>query len=135
MWMERAGRILSQPRKDKNKLCTLHAPGVVCIAKGKARNPCGFGVKVSLALTHKQVLMVGARSYPCNPSDGHVLSDQLEQTRHLAPRLGARAHTGGGRSGLTRGRCRQPGRADHPSGAIKSLSAQGKRLLKRRQAI
>ena len=53
-----------------------------------ARNPYEFGVKVSLAVTHKQGLMVGARSFPGNPYDGHVLSAQLEQTSNLLQDLG-----------------------------------------------
>ena len=59
-----------------------------CISKGKARNPYEFGVKVSLAVTHKQGLMVGARSFPGNPYDGHILSAQLEQTTNLLQDLG-----------------------------------------------
>jgi IS5 family transposase len=81
--LERAQRIRTQQRHTKNKLYALHAPEVECISKGKARNPYEFGVKVSLAVTHKQGLMVGARSFPGNPSDGHVLSAQLEQTANL----------------------------------------------------
>ena len=49
MWLERAGRIRNQQRHDKNKLYALHAPEVECLAKGKARKPYEFGVKVSLA--------------------------------------------------------------------------------------
>ena len=52
----------------------LHAPEVECVFKGKARKPCEFGAKVSLAGTHKQGLMVGARRFPGNLYDGHVLS-------------------------------------------------------------
>jgi len=70
--------------QDKHKLYALHAPEVECIAKGKARNPYEFGVKVSLAVTHKQGLMVGARSFTGNPFDGHTLAAQLEQTSNLA---------------------------------------------------
>lgn len=33
MWMERAGRIRTQQRNDKNKLYALHAPEVECIGK------------------------------------------------------------------------------------------------------
>jgi IS5 family transposase len=58
MWLERAERIRTQQRHDKNKLYALHAPEVECIGKGKARKPYEFGVKVSLAVTHKQGLMV-----------------------------------------------------------------------------
>ena len=61
MWLERAERIRTQQRHDKNKLYALHAPEVECIGKGKARKPYDFGVKVSLAVTHKSGLMVGAR--------------------------------------------------------------------------
>ena len=60
--LERAERIRTQQRNTKNKLYALHAPEVECISKGKARNPYEFGVKVSLAVTQKQGLMVGARS-------------------------------------------------------------------------
>ena len=35
--LERAERIRTQQRKDKNKLYALHAPEVECIGKGKAR--------------------------------------------------------------------------------------------------
>lgn len=58
--MERAERIRTQQPKDKNKLYALHAPEVECIGKGKARKPYEFGVKASIAVTHKSGLMVGA---------------------------------------------------------------------------
>ena len=58
--LERTARILTQAPKDKSKLYALHAPEVECIGKGKARKPYEFGVKVSVAVTHKQGLMVGA---------------------------------------------------------------------------
>ncbi len=53
MWFERAERIRTQQRHDKNKLYALHAPEVECIGKGKGRKPYEFGFKVSLAVTHK----------------------------------------------------------------------------------
>ena len=37
-------------------------------AKGKATKPHAFGVKASIAVTHKSALMVGARSFPGKPS-------------------------------------------------------------------
>ena len=78
--LERAERICTQQPKDKGKLYAPHAPEVECIGKGKARKPYEFGVKTSFALTYKSGLMVGARTFPGNPYDGHVLSAQLEQT-------------------------------------------------------
>jgi len=65
--MQRAERIRSQRPKDKNKFYALHAPEVECIDKGKARKPYEFCVKVSVAVTHRQGLMVGARSFTGNP--------------------------------------------------------------------
>lgn len=77
--LSRTGRILSQKTKDKNKLYALHAPEVECISKGKARTPYEFGVKVSIATTLKEGLVVGMRSMPGNPWDGHTLAETLEQ--------------------------------------------------------
>src|SRR6478736_6938169 len=86
--LERAERIRTQQPKDKSKLYALHAPEVECIGKGKARKPYEFGVKASIAVTHQSGLMVGARSFPGNPYDGHILSAQLEQTRILLEDVG-----------------------------------------------
>ncbi|WP_284415861.1 IS5 family transposase, partial [Acidovorax sp. SUPP3334] len=77
--LQRTGRILTQRTKDKNKLYALHAPEVECISKGKARTPYEFGVKVSIATTLKEGLVVGMRSMPGNPYDGHTLAETLEQ--------------------------------------------------------
>ena len=46
-------RLLTQERTSKNKLYSLHAPEVVCIAKGKAHRPYEFGSKVALAVTNR----------------------------------------------------------------------------------
>ena len=82
--LARTGRILSQKRKDKNKLYSLNAPEVECIAKGKAHTPYEFGVKVSVVTTLKEGLVVGARSVPGNPYDGHTLHKALEQAEILS---------------------------------------------------
>src|SRR5438045_2058972 len=47
-------------------------------AKGKARQPYEFGVKVSIATTHKEGLVVGMRTMPGNPYDGHTLLETLQ---------------------------------------------------------
>ena len=80
----RTKRILSQKPKDKNKLYALHAPEVECLVKGKIRTPYEFGVKVSITTTHKEGLVVGARSMPGNPYDGHPLAEALEQAAILS---------------------------------------------------
>ena len=78
-WLERAERVRTQQRSDKNKLYALHAPEVECIGKGKARKPYEFGVKSALVVSHEHGLMVGARTFPGNPYDVHILSAVLEQ--------------------------------------------------------
>lgn len=77
--IETAQRLHAQRRDSKNKLYALHAPEAECIAKGKARTPYEFGVKVSVAVTAKEGLVVGMRSMPGNPYDGHTVDSQLEQ--------------------------------------------------------
>jgi transposase, IS5 family len=134
-WLERAERIRTQQRHSKNKLYALHAPEVECIGKGKARKPYEFGVKVSLAVTHKNGLMVGARSFPGNPYDGHTLAEQLEQTNTLLQDIGVVPTTAVVDLGF-RGvdaAC-APVQIIH-RGKFKSLDAQQRRWLKRRQAI
>lgn len=74
-----AQRLYEQKRDSKNKLYALHAPEVECVAKGKARTPYEFGVKVSVAVTAKEGMVVGMRSMPGLPYDGHTVDSQLEQ--------------------------------------------------------
>lgn len=135
MWLQRAERIRTQQRDTKNKLYALHAPEVECISKGKARHPYEFGVKVSLVVTHRQGLMVGARSFPGNTYDGHVLSAQLEQTTNLLQDLGRSPRqvvVDLGYRGVDED---NPGVQISHCGKYKSLTDHEKRLLKRRQAI
>ncbi len=134
-WLERAERIRSQRLHDKNKLYALHAPEVECISKGKARKPYEFGVKVSLAVAHKSGLIVGARSFPGNPFDGHTLAQQLEQTGNLLQDLGVKPKTAVVDLGYRGVDCDiAPVELIH-RGKYKSLNAQQRRWLKRRQAI
>jgi IS5 family transposase len=135
MWLERAERIRTQQRHDKNKLYALHAPEVECIGKGKARKPYEFGVKVSLAVTHKSGLMVGARSFPGNPYDGHILAAQLEQTTNLLQDLGRSPTQVIVDLGFRGVDADNPGIEIIHRGRYKSLPSQQKRWLKRRQAI
>jgi len=133
--LERAERIRTQQRHDKNKLYALHAPEVECIGKGKARKPYEFGVKVSLAVTHKQGLMVGARTFPGNPFDGHTLAQQLEQTANLLQDLGRKPKQAIVDLGYRGVDADNPGVEIIHRGKYKTLTALQRRWLKRRQAI
>lgn len=133
--LERAERIRTQQRHDKNKLYALHAPEVECISKGKARQRYEFGVKVSLAVTHKQGLMVGALTCPGNPYDGHTLADQITQTNQLivdTERAVKQTVVDLGYRGVDRD---NPGIQIVHRGKPSKLTEQQKRWLRRRQAI
>ena len=135
LWLARAERIRTQQRQGKNKLYALHAPEVECISKGKARKPHEFGVKVSLAVTHKQGLMVGARSFPGNPYDGHILAAQLEQTTNLLQDLERSPKQAIVDLGFRGVDADNPGVEIIHRGKFKTLANQQRRWLKRRQAI
>ena len=125
-----AERLHAQQRQDKNKLYALHAPEVECLAKGKARTPYEFGVKVSVAVTAKEGLVVGMRSMPGNPYDGHTVDSQLEQVSILTGQMPAMALADRGYRGV------------EPSSGTKllishtrKLPVRLKKLLKRRQVV
>lgn len=78
-----AQRIHDQKRKDSNKVYSVHAPEVECIAKGKAHKKYEFGCKVSMATTSKNCWVVGADAVHGNPFDGHTLKKQIEQVERI----------------------------------------------------
>jgi len=135
MWLERAERIRTQQTKDKNKLYALHAPEVECIGKGKARKPYEFGVKAAIVVSHKAGLMVGARTFPGNPYDGHILSAVMEQAANLMQDVPAKIKQIVVDLGFRGVDADNPGMEIIHRGKIKSLSRQQKAWLRRRQAV
>lgn len=133
--LERAERIRTQQPKDKHKLYALHAPEVECIGKGKARKPYEFGVKASLAVTHKSGLVVGARTFPGNPYDGHLLHEQLEQTTILLEDVGRAPKQGVVDLGFRGVDADNPGVEIIHRGKFRSLTQRQRRWLKRRPAV
>ena len=75
--------LLHQAPKGGDKIYALHAPEVDCISKGKARVRYEFGCKVSIATTLDEGFIVGMRSFPGTPYDGHTLAPALEQVEIL----------------------------------------------------
>jgi IS5 family transposase len=138
--LSRVARIHAQTAAKANpsgrgKLYALHAPEVECIGKGKARKPYEFGVKSSLAVTHGQGLIVGARTFPGNPYDGHTLAAQLEQTSTLLQDLDVKPTTAIvdlGYRGVDADIA--PIELVH-RGKSKRLTDKQRRWLKRRQAV
>jgi IS5 family transposase len=133
--LERAERIHKQQPKDKNKLYALHAPEVECIGKGKARKPYEFGVKASITVTHKQGLIVGAKTFPGNPYDGHILHEQLEQTNILLESSSAKPKQVVVDLGFRGADVDNPNVEIIHRGKYKSLTRQQRKWLKRRQAV
>jgi IS5 family transposase len=76
-------QLLHQSPKGADKIYALHEPQVDCISKGKARVRYEFGCKVSIATTMDEGFVVGMRSFPGNPYDGHTLRQALEQVAIL----------------------------------------------------
>lgn len=128
--IEIAQRLYAQKCDSKNKLYALHAPEVECIAKGKARTPYEFGAKVSVAVTANEGLVVGMRSTPGNPYDGHAADSQLEQVSILTGHTPKIALVDRGHRGV------------EPPAGIRLLISHTrrlpkvlKRLLRRRQVV
>ena len=128
--LARVARLLAQQRHDHNKLYSLHAPEVECIAKGKAHKKYEFGVKMSLAVTQRDNFIVGALALPGTPFDGHTLSAALHQVEQL--------------TGIKPERCfvdrgyRGHGIKDvsvHIAGQKRGVTRALRRALKRRNAI
>lgn len=128
--MAQTARLLKQQRQDKNKLYSLHAPEVECIAKGKAHKRYEFGVKASFAVTHRRNLMVGAKALPGQPYDGHTLGVALAQVEQLTGHRPTRCYVDQGYRGHTVTDVTVY-KAHQKRGITRSLRAE----LKRRNAI
>jgi len=133
--MARAERIRTQRTHDKNKLYALHAPEVECIGKGKARKPYEFGVKAAVVILHRVGLMVGARTFPGNPFDGHILNPALEQATNLMQDVGGEIKEVVADLGFRGVDADNRGKFIIHRGKFKSLSPQQKGWLRRRQAV
>ena len=103
--------------------------------KGKAKQPYEFGVKTSIAVTHRSGLVVGARTFPGNPYDGHILAAQLEQTTILLEDAGKQPKQVFVDLGYRGVDADNPGVEIIHRGKTKSLTQEQRRWLKRRQAI
>ncbi|WKN42773.1 IS5 family transposase [Tunicatimonas pelagia] len=85
-------RVLNQKRHDKNKVYSLHAPEVCCIAKGKEHKPYDrggrFGSKVSLVRGASSGIITGVTNLNTNIYDGHTLEPALTQSERIRTTIG-----------------------------------------------
>jgi len=124
-------RLMAQKPKDKDKLYALHAPEVVCIAKGKARTPYEFGAKIGIAVTNREGLVLAAKAFAGNPYDGHTLTETLDQATSVSGVTPERIYVDKGYRGHN-----YTGAGEVMiAGRRRGLSATMRRELRRRSAI
>jgi IS5 family transposase len=92
-------------------------------------------VKASIAVTHKKGLIVGARTFPGNPYDGHTLAAQLEQTRILLEDMGNEPKDVFVDLGYRGVDADNPNVTIHHRGKYRSMTKIQRKWLKRRQAV
>ena len=76
-------KIFSQTRNDKNKVYSIHAPEVECIAKGKVHKKYEFGCKVAMVTSSIKNWVLAIDALHGNPFDGHTLKQSLEQVKRM----------------------------------------------------
>ena len=76
-------KVLAQRRDDREKIYSLHALEVACIAKGKTHKKYEFGSKVSFSTTQKSNVIVAAVNFKGNPNDNKTLEKTLDQQERL----------------------------------------------------
>ena len=86
-------------------------------------------------VSHKHGLMLGARTFPGNPYDGHILSAMLEQATNLTQDLSVTIRQVIANLGLRGVDADNPDKQIIHRGKFKSLSPQQKGWLRRRQAV
>ena len=129
--LDRAKQIKQQQRSDSNKIYSMHAPEVECIAKGKVHKRYEFGCKVVLVTTSASNWIVGTAAVHGNPYDGATLSDVMTQTKQLTGVAPKQAAVDKGFRGTKY----------HPEGlqvlvaGTRKFKGVLKRLVKRRSAI
>jgi IS5 family transposase len=124
-------RIFDQRKNDKDKVYSVHAPEVECIAKGKAHRRYEFGCKVSLVSTSKDNWILDIDGHHGNPYDGHLLKPSLE---HAATNSGHPIEQASCDKGFRGAQRDNPG-VDVILSGRRPLSRTLKKLMRRRAAI
>lgn len=123
-------QLMEQEKNSKNKLYSLHAPEVECIAKGKVHKKYEFGVKVSVTTTNRDNFVVGMQALSGNPFDGHTLQGALDQTSRLTGQIAERCYVDRGYRGHGVAET-----AVFISGQRRGVTPTIKKELKRRSAV
>lgn len=86
-------KVLNQKKDDKDKIYSLHALEVSCIAKGKEHKKYEFGSKVAFAVSQKSNVIMAAVSFKGNPNDNKTLEKPLEQQERMTGERAKKAYT------------------------------------------
>jgi len=86
-------KVLNQKKDDKDKIYSLHALEVSCIAKGKEHKKYEFGSKVAFAVSQKSNVIMAAVSFKGNPNDNKTLEKPLEQQARMTGVRAKKAYT------------------------------------------
>jgi len=100
--LENYRRAVNQKRHDKNKIYSLHEPGVLCISKGKEHKKYEFGSKAAIAMTKTSCVIVGAKNFSANVYDGDTLTKILSQITTVRGKAPESAYCDRGFSGRKR---------------------------------
>lgn len=131
----KAKTILTQKRRDKEKIYSWHAAEVECIGKGKAHKPYEFGCKVSLVTNVNPApgghFVLHSKALHGRPYDGHTLNQAIEGVKSLSGVEARRIYVDKGYRGHDYPR---QGRV-FKSGQKRGITPTIKRELKRRSVI
>lgn len=81
-------KVLSQERKSKDKIYSLHEPQTACIAKGKAHKAYEFGTKVAVTRGRKTGVITSVKRFSGNPHDSKTLEESLAQSQRVREQIG-----------------------------------------------
>lgn len=76
-------KVLAQKKSDTNKIYSIHEPHVKCYTKGKQHKRFEFGSKVSILITQRTGVIVGALNFNSTEHDSKTLPAALDQYNRL----------------------------------------------------
>ncbi|MDQ3142321.1 MAG: IS5 family transposase, partial [Bacteroidota bacterium] len=94
-------RIIAQKRNDHNKIYSIHEPHVECLSKGKEHKKYEFGNKVSILITQKTGVIVGAISIDKNKHDSKTTDEALKQYERMTGKTAEQVYVDRGYRGIS----------------------------------
>lgn len=124
-------RVLCQKRSDSNKVYSLHEPEVKCYTKGKEHKKFEFGSKVSLLITQRTGVIVGALNFTDTLHDSKTLPLAMKQYERLTGREASDVFLDRGYRGVSRINKTMP----HTPKPDKNISPAKRKRFRRRASI